>query len=1217
MGKYCCFSCPKGDFTEKRLEDLCPTCNKPYGFPLMQPPTSIGEYNVLRPLQRGFYGATYVVEHKGPLKTKQVLKVIPVQLYSFFKKDFEAECVIHNQIAENADHVVRISGLLQADVNFGEITIPCHVAVLAFVDGPLLGTYLRGEEQTTSSVAAQVAADLFRMKAEIERHLVNHNDLHADNIIIEQLTPGRYRQGAMDPSVRAVAIDLGSVQPDRRSGGIYRGDLHWIAIHIHGLTSQLLADLDNLSDLDARVGHALQMVAQIISPPVESQRTPEASDFVRLIEQEYFRTAEPWRPWREQLKLRTFGSSYNAQTLDAWHVPQLLVDPEGAWLAQISAPGPLIITGMRGCGKTVLLRALQFHARAARQSAESDENVLARLMRDNYIGLFVSAQRLLDVEDLEAAATGDHFARLYVAYALEAARALAHLDDLNRSLVKRDAYSAIASAVEAVLTPKPDRPGLATIEQLERYLGTLLIRVSRADSGFSLGMHPTNAFPILADAIRRASPLWSNAQVLFLLDDVSTRYMTADRIESLLSALIFQNSTCAFKVTSEAQTIFLSLKSPGQVNPAAPWRDFQTFDLGAEVHTRLRNYHSGKRFVEEILRQRAQFFANHPPIAPSQILGDFSYEDMARTIAASSPESGDRKRVYRGLTALTGMCVGDIGSVIKLYEDILERAGGQYPVPDTVQAEAFQDLCAWHLYLLDRRGGHLKDVARSFAEAAHELLVRSGRGRARRLRQFASIYVKVTSGDFEEQRKRLRELVDAGVFVFTGGAPRARTRDSNPTQQFKLTYRKIYGLVNFIGLAERDRFELSGSELEEWLMNPSEGKEILMRNHSPKGDPDDMMPADEAMAAGRNETPVRAPIQLSLSAEEAHEPITEGIENTLLRDARLPVPDLREVELKTLGGIGIDNLVIGLGFEDRTPVSVDRILAELRPKRVIAVTYDEPGKSEEILATLKSRGISHTPVSYGAVRDGHWPSVQGKSLVDVTGLAKPVIFKSVREALRREGTVAIVYTAAAKYYPLDRDLNRILEAEKNANRHQLLLSLKDVLMGETGPYKLVPLLPVESDVTRMRSLCAFASSKHERLLHLIEAREYDHMDIMVDDSASPRSRIAEIAAEVAIRENVNASISKRPYLDPSALLEAIALRYQTWFIRDGLNFEFGLTGSKIQAVTAALLSATAHVNQVWYVSPAEFDKHRFTSGVGDTKCFIAAAKTTRHEVDEA
>ena len=1213
MGKYCCFTCPKGDFTEKSLNDECSDCGRPYGFPLHQPPTTVNAYTVLRPLQRGFYGAAYVVEQAGVLKTKHVLKIIPVELYSHFGKNFETECTQHATVAAAADHVVRITDLFDFDVDFGGTVIPCHVAVLEYLDGHLLGDFLRGEQVLAAGTAAQISADLFRMKAELEHHLSNHNDLHADNIIVHRLSGGMYRQGAMDPSIRAVAIDLGSVGPDRRSGGRYLGDLHWIAQHIQGLVDQLLGDLEGLSDLDARVAHALQLVAQSISPAVEHQRTPSADDFVRQIEAEYFRTAEPWRPWREQLKLRTFGASYNAQTLDAWHVPKLLVDPDGAWLAQISAPGPLVVTGMRGCGKTLLLRAIQFHARAARQGGETDADVLLRLKEDNYVGLFVSAQRLLDVENRATPTCSDLFASLYVAYSLEAARALAHLDDLDADLIARDAHIAIANAVEEALRPKPAIPDLATIEQLERYLVNLLIIVSRSDSNFALAAHPSNAFPILADAIRRASPIWSSAQILFQLDDVSTRYMEADRIEDLLSALIFQHSACAFKVTSEAQTIFLTLKSPGKVNPAAAWRDFQTFDLGADVHARLRKHYTGKRFVEDILSQRAQFYVNHPPLTPSQILGDVTYEEIATTIAITTPESGDRKKVYRGITALTGMCVGDIGSVISLYEDILARANANYPVPDNVQADAFQDSSSRHLYLLDRRGDHLKDVATSFAEASHELLVQSARKPGkRRLRQYASIYIRVTTGDFEEQMKRLRELVDAGVFVFTGGAPRTKTRDSNPTQQFKLTYRKIYGLVNLIGLSDRDRFELSGINLEEWLQNPAQGKEILMRNLSVEtGSGDsvhvndlqpDTLPLD---TIGAKTAPNGLLPQLPLETLPAP---TSGSSDEnrnldLFDSARLPLPTISPISLEAIAQHGVDTLVLGLGFEERTAISATRILAALKPSRVIAVSYDEPGRAAQIISSLEECGLSCELVKYSAIRAGDTLDLSGSTLIDITGLAKPVIFSCVRSALSRFGEVSVVYTAAEQYYPLDSDLTRVLTAEETANHHELLLSLKEVLMGEQGPYKLVPLLPVESDGTRMRSLCAFASSKHERLLHLVQTRDYDHMDIIVDDAETHRSRVAEIAAEVAVREDPSASVSKYPYQDPSKLLEVLGQRYEMWFIRDGLNFEVGLTGNKLQAVAAAALSGTTHVNQVWYVSPAQFDKFRFTNGVGGTQNF--------------
>ncbi len=110
-----------------------------------------------------------------------------------------------------------------------------------------------------------------------------------------------------------------------------------------------------------------------------------------------------------------------------------------------------------------------------------------------------------------------------------------------------------------------------------------------------------------------------------------------------------------------------------------------------------------------------------------------------------------------------------------------------------------------------------------------------------RLRQYSSIYVRVTTGDQERQLQQLRELVHAGVFVLTGApdAPRTKTRDGDPLTQYILTYRKLLGISRYIGLAQRDRFELSGKSLEEWLNGEGDTSEVLKRNvqtESPEGE---------------------------------------------------------------------------------------------------------------------------------------------------------------------------------------------------------------------------------------------------------------------------------------------------------------------------------------------------------------------------------------------
>jgi hypothetical protein len=68
MPSYCCFCCPAGTYNDNALTDPCPSCGRPFGFPLAQAPAEIGDYKILRPLGRGFYAATYVAEQKTGLR---------------------------------------------------------------------------------------------------------------------------------------------------------------------------------------------------------------------------------------------------------------------------------------------------------------------------------------------------------------------------------------------------------------------------------------------------------------------------------------------------------------------------------------------------------------------------------------------------------------------------------------------------------------------------------------------------------------------------------------------------------------------------------------------------------------------------------------------------------------------------------------------------------------------------------------------------------------------------------------------------------------------------------------------------------------------------------------------------------------------------------------------------------------------------------------------
>lgn len=1209
-GKYCCFTCPKADFSEKALSQKCPECGRAYEFPLTEKPQLIGDYRILRSLGRGFYGATYVAEGTGLLKTRRVLKVVPKGVYEFFNKSFADECAAHAEAADGADFIVGIVEAFDAIVQFGNLALDCHVAVLEFIDGALLHSYVTGETKASAALTAQISADLLRIADEFAARKLNHNDFHDGNIIVQRLSEQKLRQGAMDPGHRVYAIDLGSISGDRRSGGQYKSDLHWIGAHIERLANLLPTNSAPASDLDSRVALELSMLAKSVSAAVENQRRPTSNELIKRIETSFFRTAEPWRPWREALSLREFGDSYNAQTLGAWHVPQLLVDPDREWQRAISSPGPLVVTGMRGCGKTMLLRALQFHARAVRQNAETDEAVVSRLLADKFAGFFVSAAAFLELKEGEKLATGNLLARLAIAYALEVSRSLAHLQDIDSSKVVGRAAGMINDGLLSILEGAPEVQSPDTIQQLERLLVDLLSKANRNDSTIRLAAHPSHAFPALAEQIRLTTPLWANAQVLFLLDDVSTRYVAPKMIQEILSALIFQNPSCAFKITSETQTLLLSLRSPGGLEHASHLRDFATFDLGAEVNKRLKM--RGKKFLCDILDQRGKFFSNHPLQTPEVVLGDRSLADIASDIVESGPTSKTRKTVYHGIGALRAICVGDIGSVITIYENILKRAGDSLPASAQIQSDVLQELCSRQLYILDRRNGHLKSIAKSFAKASHELLMQSGKKHEKRgLRQYTSIYVRVTAGDQEKQSQLLRELVDAGVFVFHGGAPRTKTKDSDPIHQFKLTFRKIFGLADYIGLAERDRFELSGTELEEWLTNPANGAEILMRNLSvDEADNDDFEDNDGPAPLER---PTKPPKRRKQKATQQELPLVRaaaGTESPIPQQSSsesLDLPVIEAFEPAASESSSCDLMILALGFEERAAESARRSLARFSPKHVIAVRYDVEGRATEILEDVRRSGATVQVVESAEIAHRLVEHDVSDVVIDVTGLTKAAIFSATREALTRHSTAVIAYTEAEEYYPLESSLREVLDAQTERDYPALLTSLKNVLTGEEGPYLLETLHTMVSDETRIRALLAHGSAKHERLIQLVQEREYDLIRVLVDSSESARATVARWAAEVAVggalAGSEAGSIEDCNIRDPMDVIRKMERFYRSTYLEGGLNFEIGLTGDKLETIAAAAFCSALPVNRVWYVKPSVFDTNRFSKGTRNSRYF--------------
>lgn len=1187
MPSYCCFFDPAFSNEDRELSDLCATCGRPFGFPLSVPPKRILDYEVVEPVRRGFYGATYLCTH-GNLKSRRwLLKVIPTSLYSHFGKDFAAECQAHADLAEGLDHVVDIVDYQDDLVLFGDAELECHIAVMEYVDGTPLSEFA-----ATASAASlgQIAIDLFRILQELEQKQRYHNDLHANNIIVQQVPPESRRADAIDGTIRAVAIDLGSVA-DRSKSADRLGDWQSIAKHLFEFVDRLM-EFPTDGSTEYRLAAALDDIGNMLQAEAENQRAPDFGDFISKTREAMTFVSSPWRP---PGSLRQFGEAYNAQTLHWWYVPRLFVDPSGEWIPAISASGPQLITGMRGCGKTILLKALEFHSRLADLEQEPD-TLRSRIADERFVGLYVSANRLLDRLGERDAVPQEPYARLLVAYAREAMRAVRHLGEVDSSFVHRDYFKRIGRLIAEYLTDADEALEANTEADLDRCLQRMLFSLGRGEGEYGLAVHPTIAFPDLADVVREASPVWANSTVLFLLDDVSTRHLGITAIGELASTLLFQSQTCAFKMTTETQTLEEILRSPGLIERARPGRDYEIFDLGAKVNEQLAL--RGPQFIARVLAQRAVQYAPYAA-NPEALLGDVSLVQLAREIRSLGSSDARKKEIYRGISALTKVCVGDVGDVISLYDTMLMdmTRRGMNTISPEIQSRAYQDYSSKRLYQLNRHDGRLRDFAITFADAAHELLMKSD---GARIRQYTKLYVRLTAGDKNRQFQQLRELIDAGVFVLEGGTdtPRTKTRDANPMEQFILTYRKLFGLRSFIGLSDRDRFELSGTQLQEWLDHPEKGKEILLRNLKPiQANATDRDQSDDATETTATAAPAAVqPLLMPLVQTHHPEPAADQLPTR--------APSSKAVSELDMKALQVDTLVAGLGFEERTLESLKRTLALVRPARATLIAYPEPGHATEMMRVIESVVPKVEVIDYRAFHPGSLGPVNGVTLVDVTGLAKPIIFDAIRSSLISSGRTWVTHTEATRYYPLTEDIERIFGKFADEDAWSQLESFDSVWSGEEGPYEFEKLLPSQSDESRRRLLIASASPKHQRLLSLLDNRDYDHVDILtppLHDSA--RSRLASLAADVAVKGLEGSAISEVDSNDLAGTLELVSQYFQQWFVRQGYEFEVGLTGSKLHAVAFAAACAAFPVSQCWYVKPRRFDPERFTEGVGPTEYF--------------
>jgi serine/threonine protein kinase len=1193
MFEYACFLHPQEKSTS--LEGACPQCGRKFRWPLDVLPREINGKVVEAGLGRGFYGAVYRVRRRR----LSAIKVIPKAMYAPTEegghaKDFDQEADHHADLTEDSEANLHVAAYIDAGeeiLDFGGILVDCWWLEMEYLDGrPLSEVIDKGPRSPQE--AAQIALDLLDVVDVLEKRGWHHNDLHSDNIFVVPLGERRARRQAISPLVNVKLLDLGSLGEKSKSGPDRLGDVHWIATHIRDILDSYERRNPQLDPGELRLTAQLRRVAELYSGQDPDHR-PTPSDMRKSVQDIY---AFGERPWGQPVRLGFIAEHYNAQSLPPWFAPELLNDPDGEWTKRISGPGPTLIAGMRGCGKTILLRSLEWTARLHRQEGETEHQVLTRLEEDRFLGLFVSCSALL--RQPRGAPLNAPFQRLFLAFAREVIRDV-HACELDG--VGAIHYNALPSFVEVVerIVPWFERPSSSVdIISLERRLDAALQEPEPADG--DAPFNARTAFDELAQSSRRLVDLWTDKTLLFLLDDVSIRYLPIENVEQLLSQFSLQSPDFGFKVSTETQT--LELSTPGG-SRARRYRDYDFFDLGAEVYAHC---DPKSPFLEKVLEKRSRLTDGEQGKTPVQVLGRQDLISIARTIKSQPAKTP----VYWGLEALGGMCNGDIGDILRLYTTISEQARqlGEYPLSPAEQHAAALALTENRLLSLAGRGDWYYRHAVAFAQASNFELAQS---RPDGPRQYTGMRVNIQQGQAEEVFGKLMELVDAGVFVLTGSTNRTKGPKEAPYVQFKLAYSTVLGLSNRVPLSKRDRFELPTDQLLDWLAEPSAAKLRPIRRRSAAAETVEGMPEPVAESGQPGHTTPEAHSQLDLVSLESSPSLEVSDGGDLPRPRVLF--DVETVARGRPGDLDVDwseSQVIGAyGFEERSVGAWQNLLKQVTPRGALLASYPDMGLRAQLDSVLLDADVPSEAFEAAdlSTEDGAMALVERTSadvpMIDVTALSKSLIFTLVRAALLARGEVVVLHTEAASYFPPDEELADVVKLLKGREHLEAFARLDEIVSGEIGPYETVAVGAEHRDPSQPPVMAAFVALKFNRVQHVLDDLPVEQVFAIAPVSSrgpdSPRTVVARYLAQYFV-QRYGGEVFEIGSQDHDGAYRRLRSLHQDYALQAGHNFELALTGSKMHTVAAGMLAATVRPAGVHYSRPQRFKADRYTIGTGDT-----------------
>ena len=738
---------------------------------------SVDEMTLIKFKARGFYGLTYRIEDQS--KKQFALKLISKAAYDKYDKDFLHEAEAYAKLP-NHPCIASYVRVGQCTLTVQEEALPFHFILSEWVPGPTLKDSMKSSEIQPWEIYL-IARDLLTAVQAFEEVNLWHNDLHEENVLASKLSRSQQRALRRESNKIFKVVDIGSARFRSESNLTDINDLNYVGHDLNEVCTHSSTRIYSYTKEDQNFLRMLPAFCARLVDEDPSRRFINAEAALDEIE----------KIWKSSRSLHLEASEtledpyglINALDIRSPKLIREMFSAKFRYFSRIDSMDnhSIIVTGPRGCGKTMILKRMSFEAKFI----PNRESPLAGLERVKYVGLFISARvefgnLLVAVRNPKWINDSDS-----VGIYFNALVTLALIDIMYRLSEKElakasDLQPIIDFIIERLKIPPCDLYSCrSNIIKICREIVTKDDLISDLPDAF-------NATPRyiedLVEVFTGTIPSFRGKEVVILVDDLSWPRIP-DCIMEILAPFLF-NTGSKYKTRISAHSEGIVTRDLSGEEYKAN-RDFTEINLGQEYYILSENYAVCREGFDDLMDRRFRLAGKGTFPGLEAVLGEGAeLENLGLVIKQLFEQKKLRSLRYWGAHVFVKLCSGDLSYLVEILGFMSERVKDkESPIPKDVQNNVIRTYARTQLRLLrdikTEIVSSLYDIGFAFGSISKAKLIREQKEHLR-----IEIEIKNLTDDMY---KAIRELMSSGLFIDGGYS---NTSSGVPAR--RLLFRRIY-----------------------------------------------------------------------------------------------------------------------------------------------------------------------------------------------------------------------------------------------------------------------------------------------------------------------------------------------------------------------------------------------------------------------------------------